>query len=438
MWSSLEGLVIGDRYELLEHLATGGMAVVFKGWDHRVQRPVAIKMLRQLERADRDAVSGFQREAHAIAMLNHPNVVRAYDFFEEYGCCYLVMELVDGLNLKQRLRHGGPIPQVEAIAIAEQVCSALEAVHAQGFVHRDIKPQNILLDADGNVKVADFGIVHFQQSATLTADGMVLGTADYIAPEQARGEDLSPATDVYALGVVLFEMLTGQVPFTGATPTAVATRHASEAVPPPSRVMPAVSPFVEAIVLRALQKQPARRYQSAASFAEALQVGRELLSGTPAEQPNLTEDIPVGQLTAPAPDSAPALAAVGAATPDGAFSDARLSALPASQAHGSATALVASRNSDPELSTLGWSDIAAALIAQAPVLPFAGAASSDVATPFNTDRGFVGAVAIGAAAKAPLLRLALVALASLALLFATLGLELWLNVHGGGSGLPFP
>src|SRR5690348_1071943 len=125
MWSSLEGLVIAERYELREHIATGGMAVVFKGWDHRVQRAVAIKMLRQLEQADCSAVSRFRREAHTVAMLNHPNVVRAYDFFEEDGCAYLVMEFVEGINLKQRLRQYGPMPQAEALRVAEQVCAAL-------------------------------------------------------------------------------------------------------------------------------------------------------------------------------------------------------------------------------------------------------------------------------------------------------------------------
>jgi eukaryotic-like serine/threonine-protein kinase len=429
MWASLEGLVIGGRYELGEHIATGGMAVVFRGWDHRVQRPVAIKMLRQLERADRPAVTRFRREAHAVAMLNHPKVVRAYDFFEEYGCSYLVMELVDGINLKQRLRGQGPLPQLEAIEVALQVCDALAAAHAQGFIHRDVKPQNILLDPSGAAKVADFGIVHITRGATLTTDGTVLGTADYIAPEQARGEALTPATDVYALGVVLYEMLTGRVPFTGPSPMAVATQHACEPVPPPSRVQPTISPYVESVVLRALHKQPCRRYQTATAFAVALQQVRDVLLGTSAAPLELTASHPSGPLATPT--AVPALAGVAAAA------IAPAEALQ-SQPVSAASSAVAEREYVTDAGE-SWRDVAAILLASAASAASPSANGAEVGVVMREPVSAPGAVSIEPGTQASWLRLALVALISLALLGATLGLELWFNVHSAGMTLlPLP
>ncbi len=184
----------------------------------------------------------FRREAHAAAMLHHPNVVQAYDFFEEHGCHYLIMEFVEGINLKQYLRRHGPMSAHHALSIVTQVCSALQAAHAMGFIHRDIKPHNILLSRHGMAKVTDFGIVHITHSPSVTTDGFILGTADYIAPEQARGDTLSPATDVYAVGVVLYEMVTGRLPFAGPTPVAVAAKHSNAPVVPPRQIDPSISP----------------------------------------------------------------------------------------------------------------------------------------------------------------------------------------------------
>jgi hypothetical protein len=444
MWSSLEGLVVGGRYELGGHIATGGMAVVFKGWDHRVERPVAIKMLRQLEHATSDAVSRFQREAHAVATLNHPNVVRAYDFFEEHGCAYLVMELVDGPNLKQWLRHHGRLQQVEAIEIAEQVCAALAAAHARGFIHRDIKPQNILLDPSGPAKVADFGIVHIRRGATLTADGMVLGTADYIAPEQARGEDLTPATDVYALGVVLYETLTGQVPFSGSSPMAVALLHATEPVPPPSRVIPTLSPTLEAVVLRALHKQPARRYQSASAFALALRLARETLA-TPHEDACLAErGVPSGPPRALARVAVPALAGVAASVASvasvGALANPTEAQPGTEQAPPRVTAVAAADAEHEAVADAGehWCDVAAILLGSAasPGPAESGGSGEDVAA---SEPESAPAVAEERGAGVSWLRLLVVAVTALTLLGGTVGLELWLNVHAGGMGLlPLP
>ncbi|HEX9057050.1 MAG TPA: protein kinase [Ktedonobacterales bacterium] len=313
MWPSLEGRFIGGRYEIGRHIATGGMATVYQGWDHRVERPVAIKVLCQLDETDPDAVARFKREAHATAVLNHPNVVRAYDFFAEHEYHYLIMEYVDGINLKQYLRWHGPIAPPAALHIAQQVCAALQAAHAHEFIHRDVKPQNILLDRRGTAKVTDFGIVHITHGPTLTSDGIVLGTADYVAPEQARGESLTPATDVYALGVVLYEMLTGRLPFTGPTPIAVATLHATAPVKPPSRVIPGLSPYVEAVVMRAMRKHPEHRYASAAAMTLAIRSARQALAlrtvaAAPPARPALTQTarVPVGAGVGGPPDAPPA------------------------------------------------------------------------------------------------------------------------------------
>ncbi|HEY7781005.1 MAG TPA: protein kinase [Ktedonobacterales bacterium] len=297
MWSALEGSRIDGRYAILHHIATGGMAAVFSGWDERLDRPVAIKVLRHYEESDRTAVARFRREAESAAMLNHPNIVRVFDFFEdEAGHSFLIMELVEGPNLKQYLRRHERLPIAEALAVAEHVCAALQAAHDRGFVHRDIKPQNILLDPSGRAKLTDFGIVHVGSGATLTSGGLVLGTADYIAPEQARGDQLGPASDIYALGVVLYEMLTGHVPFVGPTAMSVAMQHASAPVLPPSRLVPGLPRYVEAIVLRALRKAPEQRYRSALVMGVALRLARQTLAAerAQAEQPRaeVAEPIP--------------------------------------------------------------------------------------------------------------------------------------------------
>ena len=278
-------ITFGDRYELRAYLATGGMATVFRGWDHRLERPVAIKVLCGLDSEDPLDVRRFRREARAAAMLHSPYIVKVYDFLEDQGDYYLVMELVDGINLKQRIAANGPLAPREVFAIAAQVCQGLGAAHAAGLIHRDIKPQNILLGADGTAKLADFGIVHIPLAPRLTASGLVLGTADYISPEQAQGLSLSPATDLYSLGVVLYEALTGALPFTGTTPVAVALRHATEPVVPPRRLNPHIPEDVERVVLRAMRKDPAERYPTAEAMAAAL------LQAMNASPPQVTADI---------------------------------------------------------------------------------------------------------------------------------------------------
>src|SRR5262249_23107856 len=221
MTSALDGVIVGNRYEVQQHLARGGMATVFRGWDRLVDRPVAVKVLRAHDEANPTNLERFRREALALSTLHCPQIVTVYDFLEEEDCSYLIMELVEGVNLKRHLVEHGPLPPVEALLLAAQVCQALECAHGYGFIHRDIKPQNILLAASGGVKLTDFGIVHIAECTTLTGHGMVLGTADYIAPEQVQGLPLTPASDLYSLGIVLFEMLVGALPFTGTSIIAV-------------------------------------------------------------------------------------------------------------------------------------------------------------------------------------------------------------------------
>jgi hypothetical protein len=439
MWSSLEGLFIGGRYEICRHIATGGMAAVFRGWDHRVERPVAIKVLRQLEHADQPAIARFRREAHAAAMLQHPNVVRAYDFFEDSGCYYLVMEYIDGINLKQHLKRRGPLPADEALEIAGQVCAALRAAHAHGFIHRDIKPQNILMDPQGVAKVTDFGVVHITRGTTLTTDGVVLGTADYIAPEQARGEPLSPATDLYSLGVVLYEMLTGRVPFTGPTPMAVAALHASVPVPPPRRIATSLSPYVEALVLRALRKDPAERYASAAAMSLAIRGAQQ----APAACADAVEP------AARAEPADAAAVAVGAASPvlaGAAVSQGAVqSALGTGQAVSGAPASGAQVAARVEVEVEVEEGAGARWGAAAPQRQ----AVTDGGAPLMREReearprgagddhseGGAEAVMMPLEPVAPWLRAMVSLLTILALLAATFALDAWLRAHGGAAGI---
>src|SRR5215469_4449353 len=284
MLHQFDGRLIGGRYEVREHIATGGMASVFKTWDHRVERFVAIKVLRSLDKNDLKAVERFRREARAAASLVHSNAVTIFDFFEETGQYYLVMEYIHGPTLKQLIGQRRHLHPHETLEIASQVCSVLQVAHNRGFIHRDIKPQNIMLASSGAsinnsvgagnllVKLTDFGIVRVAEEAGLTNSGIVLGTADYLSPEQARGEKLSASSDLYSLGVVMFEMLTGRSPFVGPTAVSIAMQHASTNPPAMQQVNPAVNvpPAVEQIVMRVLEKEPEDRFSSATEMRQAL------------------------------------------------------------------------------------------------------------------------------------------------------------------------
>ncbi|HEX6951876.1 MAG TPA: protein kinase [Gaiellaceae bacterium] len=276
------GDLIADRYELEELVGTGGMSSVFRARDRQLERRVAIKILHQHYAEDPEYLERFRREARAVAKLSHPNIVTVIDRGDDDGRQYIVFEHVEGENLKELVIRSGRLPVRRALELALAVADGLAFAHNHGLVHRDVKPQNVLLNRDGEVKVTDFGIarsLHVDQGVTQT--GTVLGTGEYLAPEQASGKPVSPATDVYSLGVVLWELLAGDVPFVGENFVAIALRHVNE--PPPSlrERRPDVSPRLEAAVERALAKDPAQRFPSMTAFAKELRACLAEVEGAP-------------------------------------------------------------------------------------------------------------------------------------------------------------
>jgi eukaryotic-like serine/threonine-protein kinase len=260
--------VLADRYELGPVLGQGGMARVHQGVDRQLDRRVAIKVLAPPFDRDDEFVERFRREARAAAGLSHPNIVAVFDSGSDDGTHFIVTELVEGETLADRLRDG-PMPPADAVAVAVDIARALAAAHALGLIHRDIKPGNVMLLPDGRVKVVDFGIARAAGSDTLTHTGVVLGSTAYLSPEQAGGQPVDERADLYSLGCVLYEMLTGRVPFRADTPIATMYRHVNEDAPPPSTIAP-VQPELEDVVLRCLEKDPKRRFASAAELEAAL------------------------------------------------------------------------------------------------------------------------------------------------------------------------
>ena len=294
---------IAGRYELGEEIGLGGMAKVFKATDTRLGRAVALKVLAPSFAHDEAFVARFQREAQAAARLNHPNIVSVYDSGTVGDIHYMVMELVQGRTLSEMLAQDGRLLPERAEEIEESVCSALAAAHAQGIVHRDIKPGNIMLASHGEVKVMDFGIARMDSGQTVAQTQAVLGTASYLSPEQAQGGPVDARSDIYSAGVVLYEMLTGKPPFAGDTAVSVAMQHVQETPTPPSQVTGGIPPELEAVILRAMAKNPANRYQTAEEFRRDLGLvragGRASAPGlippaatqmlSPAETPTLIE-----------------------------------------------------------------------------------------------------------------------------------------------------
>ncbi len=266
------GTLLGKRYKILEQLGGGGMAVVYKGQDTLLNRLVTIKVLRSEFTSDEDFVSRFRREAQAVARLSHPNIVSIYDVGEENETYYLVMEFVDGDNLKNLIRKQGTVPVLQALEFAGQICDALEHAHENGIVHRDIKPHNILITRSGRAKLTDFGIARESTAATMTQTDAIVGSVHYLSPEQARGEMAGPTSDLYSLGVVLYEMVTGVLPFHGDTPVSIALKHIQTSPVPPSSLNPAVSPDVDKVIGRAMAKKPGDRYQTAGEMRAGLNV----------------------------------------------------------------------------------------------------------------------------------------------------------------------
>ena len=254
------GMMIGDRYEILEKIGTGGMSDVYKAKDHKLNRFVAVKVLKQEFSENANFVSKFRIEAQAAAGLMHPNIVNVYDVGEEGDNHYIVMELVDGITLKKYIEKKARLSVKEAVSIAIQVSMGIEAAHNNHIIHRDIKPQNIIISKEGKVKVTDFGIAKAATSNTITSN--VMGSVHYTSPEQARGGYSDEKSDIYSLGVTMFEMLTGRVPFNGETTVAIAIKHIQEEFPSPREYVSEIPVCVEQIVFKCCQKSPDRRYQS--------------------------------------------------------------------------------------------------------------------------------------------------------------------------------
>ena len=266
--------LLGDRYEVIEVIGTGASAVTWRGYDRRLERPVAIKILRRGGHQDDPAwLQRFEREARLAASVTDPHVVQVYDVGQEDGWPYLVMQYIEGQDLKELISERGPLPIDRAESIALQILGGLESIHQTGILHRDIKPQNVLLDRQGRVRVTDFGIAQGALDSNLTSDGMTMGTASYMAPEQARGGMLSEATDVYAVGVVLYEMLVGQVPFERPTPMATMLAQIEDDPVPPSTRAPrqGIPPRLDGVVLQAMAKDPQERFRTATAMARALE-----------------------------------------------------------------------------------------------------------------------------------------------------------------------
>ena len=266
----MEARTLNERYHLERKLASGAMGTVFLARDDRLHRKVAVKLLNESLAGDERFVERFRREARAAAGLSHPNIANIFDYGEEAGCYYIVMEYVPGRDLAQVIAQDSPLSAERTCAIGLQIARALEAAHAQGIVHRDIKPANVIVTQGGKVKVTDFGIARAAGDTTLTATGSVLGTARYLSPEQARGEEAGPASDIYSTGIVLYEMLTGTVPFTQKTALAVAMQHMNEDVPGPGLARQEVPPRVDALVRKATARDVDKRFGSAAALIAAI------------------------------------------------------------------------------------------------------------------------------------------------------------------------
>lgn len=260
--------ILARRYELQELIGGGGMADVYKAQDKLLDRAVAVKILHQQYANDAEFVEKFRREATAAAKLAHPNIVNIYDVGEDGGSQYIVMEYVSGPTLKEVIQQKGCLEPIEAVRIAKEIASALESAHRNNLVHCDIKPHNILVMPDGHIKVTDFGIARAVSASTMTYSGSVMGSVHYFSPEQAKGTVITTKSDVYSLGVVLYEMLTGQLPFNGETSVSIALKHLQEEPVPIRQINPSIPPVLEAIVQKAMSKDPADRPSSTELYAD--------------------------------------------------------------------------------------------------------------------------------------------------------------------------
>ena len=264
--------VLAGRYELFEKIGEGGMSVVYKAKDRLLNRFVAIKVLKPEYIKDRKFIESFRRESQAAASLSHPNIVNIFDVGQEGNIHYIVMELVEGSTLNELIREEGPLPYTRVIELTKQIAAALSVAHKNQLIHRDVKPHNVMLTADGTAKITDFGIAKAINSSTLvdTIGGGVMGSVHYFSPEQARGGYVDEKSDIYSLGIVMYEMLTGRVPFDGDNPVNIALMHINGEMVAPSRLMTGIPPALERIVLKATDKYQSNRFASADELIQAL------------------------------------------------------------------------------------------------------------------------------------------------------------------------
>ena len=266
-----QGTIVGHRYRIIDLIGTGGMAHVYRAVNLSSRKIVAIKVLKDEYRNDAEFLRRFEREARAVLHLSHENIVRAFDVGETDGLPYIVLEFVDGKTLKEILDENGPMPARIAVALVVQVLDALGAAHAAGIIHRDVKPQNVIVMQSGKVKLMDFGIAREVDANTVTfAGSTVLGSVHYLSPEQAKGLPVSEGSDLYSAGIMLYEMLTGRVPFDGDSSVAIALKHISDIPVPPIELTNKVSPALNDVILRALNKDVNRRYGTASEMSAHL------------------------------------------------------------------------------------------------------------------------------------------------------------------------
>jgi len=267
---NLEGKIIGNRYEIIEKIGNGGMATVYKARCTILNRYVAVKVLKEEFTTDEEFIKRFNSEAQAAASLTHPNIVSVFDVGQEYNIYYIVMELIQGKTLKEIITEDGALPWKWSINISIQICSALEVAHKNGIVHRDIKPHNIMITEDGIAKVTDFGIAKAVSNSTITAFGTTIGSVHYFSPEHARGGYTDSKSDLYSLGVVMYEMVTGKVPFDADTPVSVALKHIQEDAIEAIRINSRIPVGVNDIIVKAMKKEANLRYSSATEMIKDL------------------------------------------------------------------------------------------------------------------------------------------------------------------------
>jgi tRNA A-37 threonylcarbamoyl transferase component Bud32 len=295
----LSSTVLSGRYRLESKLGSGGMSTVYLALDEVLDRPVAVKLLHREISEEEDQLERFRREARAAARLSHPNLVGVIDAGEDDGRPYIVFEYIDGRTLKRQIQDQGPLPVDEAVAYAIEIGRGLTAAHARKLVHRDVKPQNVLIDPDGRAKVTDFGIARSLEQKGMTATGRVLGTTDYVSPEQAMGEVVDERSDVYSLGIVLYEMLTGDVPFQAETQVGVAMKHVNEPMPDVQAKRPEVSAVLASVVDRSTTKDPRDRYHTVAELVrdleQTLEVEAARRGGTSGEATSVLDSVPTAR-----------------------------------------------------------------------------------------------------------------------------------------------